>query len=334
MRPAARWRKHAADKLVAECQCVTTASFQEKVSTDSETVSDLASSRRNALYDLNVNAAMLEILPGFIHMKAVLPLPAQQKLLATSCAVAGESRQSGISGGWYRLEQNGRWSLNDGNKARFWDDISRFPSEVKVLGEDLAKLAADRFPQYLAKPSAVFNARIGALNFYTGRGRMGWHVDDTNFAKPERPIVMANLGDAADFGYKMKKHDADASLRLETGDVIVFGGPARNIVHALLQVYPQTSPLELQFPQNPGVGRVSVTWRDAGPEDGLTFNSDERLGLKVTDQTLPRYKKTQSQREPMLGSQQCAQCGMPAIESSRSRGPGYCKQCWKEWERM
>jgi len=332
MRPAARWRKHAADKLapqVAECGRVTTASFQEVASSASETVSHLAATCQGALYDLNVNASMHEILPGFIHIQAVLPLSAQQKLLATSCAVAGESRESGISGGWYRLEQNGRWSLNDGNKARFWDDISRFPSEVKQLGEDLAKLAAHHFPQHLANPCAAFNARIGALNYYTARGRMGWHVDDTNFAKPERPIVMANLGDAADFGYKMKKQDADASIRLETGDVIVFGGPARNIVHALLQVYPHTSPLDLPFPQNPGVGRVSVTWRDAGPEDGLTFNSDERLGLKVTEQTLPRYKKTQSQREP---SQQCAQCGAPGIESSRNRGPGYCKQCWSKWE--
>ena len=28
-------------------------------------------------------------------------------------------------------------------------------------------------------------------------------------------------------------------------------------------------------------GRVSITWRDVGVEDGLTFNSDERLGLTL-----------------------------------------------------
>merc|ERR1719321_2176745 len=94
----------------------------------------------------------------------------------------------------------------------------------------------------------------------------------------------------------MNKADADASVRLETGDVIVFGGPSRNLVHALLQVHPRTSPQELQFPENPGVGRISVTWRDVGPEDGLTFNSDERLGLKVTENTLPRYKPKHEKR--------------------------------------
>merc|ERR1712196_721952 len=84
-------------------------------------------------------------------------------------------------------------------------------------------------------------------------------------------------GDAADFGYKLRPSDPDRKVRLESGDVIVFGGPARDLVHALLQVYPGTSP-GLVFPEPPGTGRVSVTWRDAGPEDGLVFNSDERLG--------------------------------------------------------
>ena len=30
-----------------------------------------------------------------------------------------------------------------------------------------------------------------------------------------------------------------------------------------------------------GGHRVSITWRDVGVEDGLTFNSDERLGLML-----------------------------------------------------
>lgn len=332
MRPAARWRKNGGYKLALECGPVAAASLPGASSIASETVSELAATCPAAPFSLNVNASMQELLPGFVHMQAVLPFTSQQKLLDTSCTVAAESRQSGISGGWYRLEQNGRWSLNDGNKARFWDDISRFPPEVKTLGEDLAKLAAHRFPLHLTNPCAAFSARIGALNFYTPRGRMGWHVDDTNFAKAERPIVMANLGDAADFGYKMNKHDADASVRLETGDVIVFGGPSRDLVHALLQVHPHTSPRELQFPENPGVGRISVTWRDVGREDGLTFNSDERLGLKVSDQTLPRYKKAQSRQEPMRGSKRCAQCGAAGVESSRSREDAYCRECWKKWE--
>eukprot|EP00747_Dinoflagellata_sp_TGD_P012849 gnl/TRDRNA2_/TRDRNA2_122040_c0_seq1.p1 gnl/TRDRNA2_/TRDRNA2_122040_c0~~gnl/TRDRNA2_/TRDRNA2_122040_c0_seq1.p1 ORF type:complete len:152 (-),score=8.19 gnl/TRDRNA2_/TRDRNA2_122040_c0_seq1:68-523(-) len=125
---------------------------------------------------------------------------------------------------------------------------------------------------------------------------MNWHSDDPNFAKPGRPIVMASLGDTADFGYKLRASDAERSVRLESGDVIVFGGRAQNLIHALLRVYPATAPAELTFPETPGRGRVSITWRDAGPEDGLTFNSDERLGLVVTRNTLPRYRRAHGLR--------------------------------------
>lgn len=283
MRQATRWRKSAASKLRPER--IGSASAPD----DSAMIA--AASLSEGEFTVNVEAPMRELLPGFVHMQGVLPMLTQQSLLNVSCSVAAESRHAGFSGGWYRKGEDGRWTLNDGSKARFWDDISRFPASFKVLGENLAKLAGEHFPEHLASPALKFDARIGALNFYTGRGRMGWHVDDTNFAKPGRPIVMASLGDAADFGYKMRKEDAERSVRLESGDAIVFGGAAHDLVHALLQVRSATSPEGLTFPDLPGVGRVSVTWRDVGREDGLTFNSDERLGLRVTDQTLPRYRK-------------------------------------------
>jgi alkylated DNA repair dioxygenase AlkB len=279
-------------------------------------------------FALNHTATFRELLPGFVHMQCVLTLAAQQSLLNMSCKVAAESNEPGMSGGWYRQQKQGRWELNDGSKARFWDSISRFPISFKELGESLVRLAAQHFPTHLAEPASKFDARVGALNFYTAHGRMGWHVDDTNFAKAGRPIVMASLGNAADFGYKLRKGDADQSVRLESGDVIVFGGAARDLVHALLRVDPHTSPEALQFPDPPGVGRVSVTWRDAGEEDGLTFNSDERLGLVVTDQTLPRYRKAPSHSSTNT-STFCAQCSAPIEARSSGRGPVFCRLCWR-----
>ena len=63
--------------------------------------------------------------------------------------------------------------------------------------------------------------------------------------------------------------------------MIIFGGPARDLTHAMLRIYPGTGPEALQFPAELSTSgnRVSITWRDVGKEDGLTFNSDERLGL-------------------------------------------------------
>ena len=241
-------------------------------------------------FGITMRPAIKELLPGFVHLPKVLPLALQQQLLDTACLVTAP--QSGCSGGWYRFESGSTLPrLNDGNKARFWDVIEKFPDDFGGLGKQLAELAA--VSPDLAQPAADFQPRVGALNFYTGKGRMNWHKDDYNFAKKARPIVMACLGDTAEFGYKMRASDPDASVYLESGDVIVFGGPARDLVHALLRVLPRSTPPELRFPSMPGSGRVSITWRDVGPEDGLVFNSDQRLGLTVTEHTLPRYRPHQ-----------------------------------------
>lgn len=293
-----------------------------------------------------------ELLPGFVHYSGVLSLETQQALLDVACAVTSRSRDDGVSGGWHRKEGDGRWTLNDGTKARFWDRIDGvFPAGFRELGQDLARLSARDFPKALASSVEDFEPQVGALNYYTGRGRMGWHADDYNFAKKDRPIVMANLGDAADFGYRTPvaaaAKGADRSVRLESGDVIVFGGEARDLVHALLRVYDGTTPSGLRAPtgaiggSGPLVGRVSVTWRDCGPEDGLTFNSDERLGLTVTENTLPRYAPKRRGGGGGGGSGgggagarsvACRGCGAAAEASGRS-GPAYCQACWDAWRK-
>lgn len=240
------------------------------------------------LWQLLESCVGRELLPGFIHYPGILPLGAQQLLLDMACEVAKGRQPAGASGGWYR-RTGSRAELNDGTKARFWDSASVFPPDFSKLGEELSSRAGREFSKHLAGPCSAFRVGVGALNYYTPRGRMNWHADDYNFAKAQRPIIMASLGDAADFGYKASSREPEQLVRLNSGDVIVFGGPSRDLVHALLRVHARTAPAGLAFPEPPGVGRVSVTWRDVGPEDGLTFNSDERLGLVVTSQTLPRY---------------------------------------------
>jgi len=286
-----------------------------------------------------------QLLPGFVHYPGVLSPELQQALLDVAVSVTSRARDEGVSGGWHRKDDNGRWSLNDGTKARFWDRIDGiFPKGFRELGQDLARLSARDFPRDLAAPVAAFEPQVGAVNYYTGRGRMGWHADDYNFAKKDRPIVMANLGDAAEFGYRAPvaaaATGAERSVRLESGDVVVFGGEARDLVHAVLRVYEGTTPTNLRGgPGGPGplVGRVSVTWRDCGPEDGLTFNSDERLGLTVTENTLPRYLAKRRGGGGGGGggrarSAACWGCG-GAVESSGRAGQGYCQACWDSWRR-
>lgn len=55
---------------------------------------------------------------------------------------------------------------------------------------------------------------------------------------------------------------ADKSLvRLESGDVLVFGGPARGVVHALTRVYASAQPAWLRMRS----GRLNLTFREFEP---------------------------------------------------------------------
>ena len=45
------------------------------------------------------------------------------------------------------------------------------------------------------------------------------------------------------FGYKMHYEDTEhKTIQLNSGDVLIFGGPSRMIVHSVLQVLPKTTP--------------------------------------------------------------------------------------------
>ena len=54
-----------------------------------------------------------------------------------------------------------------------------------------------------------------------------------------------SLGNACDFLLKDKPKDEPISVRLESGDVILFGGPARHIMHTVHTIYPGTAPRSL-----------------------------------------------------------------------------------------
>ena len=51
------------------------------------------------------------------------------------------------------------------------------------------------------------------------------------------------------------------SVLLESGDVLIFGGPSRTLVHALARVYPQTEPCWLHMRP----GRLNFTFREYDP---------------------------------------------------------------------
>ena len=93
------------------------------------------------------------------------------------------------------------------------------------------------------------------VNAYESTARMGLHQDrdEETF---EAPVVSLSLGDTALFRYGgSARQDPTRSVKLRSGDAIVFGGPARLIFHGVDRVYGGTSDL---LPQG---GRLNLTLR-------------------------------------------------------------------------
>ncbi len=93
------------------------------------------------------------------------------------------------------------------------------------------------------------------VNLYRGGARMGLHQDRDEQAT-EAPVLSVSLGDDALFRIGgTTRRAATQSIKLVSGDVLVFGGPARLAYHGIDRVIPGTSTLIH------GGGRINLTLR-------------------------------------------------------------------------
>ncbi len=93
------------------------------------------------------------------------------------------------------------------------------------------------------------------VNFYEPTARMGMHQDKDE-EELDAPVVSLSLGDTALFRYGgLDRKDPTRSVKLRSGDAIVFGGPARLIYHGIDRLAAGTSDL---LPQG---GRLNLTLR-------------------------------------------------------------------------
>ncbi|MCB1508055.1 MAG: alpha-ketoglutarate-dependent dioxygenase AlkB [Hyphomicrobiaceae bacterium] len=93
------------------------------------------------------------------------------------------------------------------------------------------------------------------INHYPPTARMGLH-QDRDEDDLETPVLSVSLGDTAVFriGGTTRK-DPTRSIRLASGDVVLFGGPARLAFHGVDRILAGTSTL-LERP-----GRINLTLR-------------------------------------------------------------------------
>jgi alkylated DNA repair protein (DNA oxidative demethylase) len=102
---------------------------------------------------------------------------------------------------------------------------------------------------YPAPPEACL------VNLYRQAARMGLHRDADEAAK-DAPVLSVSLGDSAIFRFGgLARRQATRTLKLASGDVLMFGGPARLMYHGIDRVWAGSSGLL------PGGGRINLTLR-------------------------------------------------------------------------
>jgi alkylated DNA repair protein (DNA oxidative demethylase) len=95
------------------------------------------------------------------------------------------------------------------------------------------------------------------VNLYRADTRMGLHRDQDEEPK-DAPVLSVSLGDTAIFRFGgLSRRDPTQTLKLASGDVLTFGGPARLMFHGIDRIQAGSSGLV------PGGGRINLTLRRA-----------------------------------------------------------------------
>jgi alkylated DNA repair protein (DNA oxidative demethylase) len=145
--------------------------------------------------------------------------------------------------GWTSDRSGYRYSSRDPLTSLDWPAM---PEAFRTLA--LAAAAAGGFPAF--EPDACL------INRYSPGARLTAHrdADEQNFAQP---IVSVSLGLPASFAfYGLARGGKGRSVPLQDGDVLVWGGPARLVYHAVRPVKPGHHPLTGGF-------RYNLTFRHA-----------------------------------------------------------------------
>jgi len=162
-------------------------------------------------------------------------------------------------------------------RARVFDTIGAFSagSRMAILCTKLVFAAQSASP---VMPTMT-PSHVMLVHYAHGtrvQPKIFWHKDDApNDGRNDRPVVSVSLGESCDFrlchGWSFRRHrELEASgkmhtLRLESGDAVLFGGPARYMHHTVQCVHAGTCPAHL-LPIL-GHSRLNVTFRDAPDVD-------------------------------------------------------------------
>lgn len=131
-----------------------------------------------------------------------------------------------------------------------------------VAAEDAAIPSPDT-----ASPNTAgaYSPDAALVNLYGPGATMGLHQDRDEASLD--PVVSLSLGDACTFRFGTPEHRGRpyTDVRLESGDLVVFGGPSRMAFHGVPKVLDGTAPAWCREVLGAAPGRVNITLRRTRP---------------------------------------------------------------------
>jgi alkylated DNA repair protein (DNA oxidative demethylase) len=213
------------------------------------------------------------IVPGAVHLPGWLDLPGQHAL-AERCRrwteAAGGMRAPRVRGGAMSVQIACLgWHWSPYRYSRTVDDadgrpVAPFPEELAALSRRAVAEAGavDHELDRSGAPASEYRPDVALINWYGPGAKMGMHVDRDETSPA--PVVSLSLGDTCvfRFGSTASRGRPWTDVVLESGDLFVFGGPARLAFHGVPKVLAGTADPAC------GVegGRCNITVRQSGLE--------------------------------------------------------------------
>ncbi|KAM0841184.1 hypothetical protein ACQ4PT_059167 [Festuca glaucescens] len=227
--------------------------------------------------------ALQHLRPGMVLLKNFLKPDDQVKIIK-------QCRELGVgTGGFYQpcYKDGAKLSLRMMCLGKNWNPdsssyVDRRPfdgAQPPKIPEELTKFIKDAIDaahafvkqsggQGTSNPLKVIppiSPDICIVNFYTTAGKLGLHQDKDetkNSLAKNLPVVSFSLGDTAEFLYGDARDEAKASkIKLESGDVLIFGGQSRHIFHGVSTITPKTAPTYVTEEAKLRPGRLNLTFR-------------------------------------------------------------------------
>jgi DNA oxidative demethylase len=235
----------------------------------------------------------LTVAPGAVHVPDWLSLTEQQELIE-HCRT------------WAKPPAPMRKTMLPGGKSMSVQTVSLgwhwLPYRYSRFAEDVDGAPVDTFPLWLgdlgrravltalgAETAAEYQPDCALINYYDGQAKMGLHQDKDE--RSDAPVVSLSIGDSClfRFGNTETRTKPYQDVRLQSGDLFVFGGPSRFAFHGVPKIFPGTADPELGMRN----GRLNITIRVTGLTNASSTQKVEPAHARnrIETSTIPAFSK-------------------------------------------